>query len=835
MNNILYSSVILRRTFSVLVAMFFLWGCSTTKNLPEGEQLYAGIEDIQYGDAIKKVAYQSRSTDSTGVITAVSDVVNTVGDVFSGTSTIAPTQTSEQSVALSKAEKKRLKRLQKEEDEHFALVQEELDAVLAYAPNGALFGSSSIVSPLQFRLRLYNACYDSKGGIRRWLFRRFAKAPILISTVSPEMRSKIALNTLRNYGYFSGTTNYEVLTQKNPKKAKILYQIQPGTAYRIDSVAFMDFPTGLDSLVLASRWDSQLQTGRCFSAKRLVDEQTRLEKLFRENGYYYYNAANITYQADTLMRANHVQLRVRPKKGLSAKVNRPYYIGDIHFALRRNEQEVIDKHLSLRNSKFHYGGEKIAVRPMVLRRAVAHRPGERYSLTLQENTYEKLAQLNVFSNFDVQYVLRDTTSQCDTLDLFVSMQLDKLYDSSFEMNATLKSNDQLGPGVAYSLSKRNAFGGAEKATWKIYGSYEWQLNQQSGTSTSLLNSYELGTQLSIEIPRFVAPFIGRRHFRFPASTKFALNGDWQNRAKFFQMASVGGSMTYNWYRYANAIHELNIFSLDYNKLISTTAAFDEIRENNPALYISMRDQFVPSMSYTFTYVTAAHHRNPIWLQTTIKQAGNLTSALFALGGKKFNEKDKKIMDTPFAQYIKATAEFHNHIKINKRSYFAYRFFGGMIFSYGNSTTAPYADQFYVGGANSVRGFTARSLGPGSYRSKQAKYAYMDQTGDVKFEINAEVRYRLFGDLHWAVFIDAGNIWLLKKDDLRPGAELAKASLDNVAVGTGLGLRYDLDFLVLRFDVGMALHAPYETGKTGWYNIPKFSDGLAYHFAIGYPF
>ncbi|MBQ2123705.1 MAG: BamA/TamA family outer membrane protein [Bacteroidaceae bacterium] len=824
-------------TIVVIVGCLFQFvGCSTTKNVPEGEQLYVGIDEISYGAYLTKPKTAVGATDSTGVITAVSDVVNNIDEFLSGAVSASP-QSAEQAtiVALTAEEKALLKRRKKEETLHFEKVQEELEAVLAYEPNGALFGSSSLRSPLQFRLRLYNACYDSHGGIRKWMFRRFAKAPVLISTVSPEMRTKIALNTLHNYGYFSAHTDYAVLTQKNPKKAKISYQILPGVPYRLDSIEYQHFPLGLDTLIQQHRRKSYLQRDKCFSVLDLTNEQKRLETLFREYGYYYFSGSNVTFQADTLMRKKFVQLRVRPKTAGETNVFKPYYIGDMHFFLRRSQTEVVDKELKLRTSTFHYGGKKPMVRPMVMRRAIAHRKGDLYQHSYQESTFEKLAQLNAFSNFDVQYIPRDTTAACDTLDIYVTAMLDKLYDSSFEMNATLKSNDQLGPGVAYSLSKRNAFGGAEKVTWKVYGSYEWQLNHQSETSSSLLNSYEMGTQLSVEYPHFIAPFIGSRHFRFPASTKFALNGDWQNRAKFFQMATVGGSMTYNWHRMSNVSHELNILSLDYNKLISTTAEFDAIRENNPALYVSMRDQFVPSMGYTFTYMSADFHRNPIWLQTTFKQAGNLTSLIYAIGGKDFKEKDKKMLGTPFAQYLKATAEFHNHIKITSRAYFAYRFFGGVIFSYGNSTTAPYADQFYVGGANSVRGFTARALGPGSYRSSQAKFAYMDQTGDVKLEVNAELRARLFGDLHGAVFVDAGNVWLLRKDELRPGAEFSSASFDHVAVGTGLGLRYDLDFLVLRFDVGMALHAPYETEKKGWYNIPKFSDGLAYHFAIGYPF
>ena len=166
---------------------------------------------------------------------------------------------------------------------------------------------------------------------------------------------------------------------------------------------------------------------------------------------------------------------------------------------------------------------------------------------------------------------------------------------------------------------------------------------------------------------------------------------------------------------------------------------------------------------------------------------------------------------------------------------ATRLFGGVIYSYGNSEAAPYTDQFYVGGANSIRAFTVRSLGPGAYRPKNSKYSYMDQTGDVKLEANAELRARLVGDLHGAIFLDAGNVWTLRHDAKRPGAQLTASTIKNIALGTGVGLRYDLDFLVIRFDVGIGLHAPYATSKSGFYNIERFKDGLGLHFAIGYPF
>ena len=301
------------------------------------------------------------------------------------------------------------------------------------------------------------------------------------------------------------------------------------------------------------------------------------------------------------------------------------------------------------------------------------------------------------------------------------------------------------------------------------------------------------------------------------------------------MISFGASATYKWHKTRRLEHELVLFDLDFDKLLHTTADFDAIMADNPALYMSMRDQFVPAMSYTLTYSSRPRRRNPLWLQVSAKEAGNLVSTIYAATGKRYGTRDKELFGNPFAQFVKLTFEAHKSFRLNPSLEIATRFFGGFIYSYGNSLRAPYSEQFYVGGANSVRGFTVRTVGPGSFRSDDSKYAYMDQTGDFKLEANAELRARLFGSLYGAVFLDAGNVWLLRADAQRPGGKFEASALKDIAVGTGLGLRYDLSFLVLRFDVGIALHAPYETGRSGWYNIPRFGKGLAYHFAIGYPF
>lgn len=825
------------RTPYLLIATLLLSACSTTKNLPEGEQLYVGIDRISYtGEPVKASRNKkATSTDSTGVITAVADAVDAVEQLLAGGS-LSAAEEATKSEPTDKEARRALREKERAEAEAFETARSEVEAVLAYPPNNALFGSSSMRSPLPFGLWAYNAFVGKEKGLGKWLFKTFAADPVLVSKVSPEMRSRIAENTLKNYGYFRGRAGYEVITQKNPRKASIAYNVHAGPVWRLDSIAYLNFPPRADSLLRATSYASHLHKGDAFRAVTLSDERSRIEQLFRENGYFYYTAAYTTFSADTLIRPGYVWLRVQPDPTRPANVRRQWYIGRTHISMRRSADDVLDHTLRRRDFVYSYSGEKMPLKASVWRRAMSHRRGELFRLSDSNETLEKLGNTGVFSGMDINYVPRDTTPTCDTLDVYVTTVIDRLFDSSFETNATLKSNGQVGPGVSYSIAKRNAFRGGERVSFKVYGSYEWQTrwNQSSG-DRSLLNSYELGTSLSLDFPRLIVPRADRRRRHRPGTTTFSLSADWKNRANFFGIVTFGADMTYKWRRRSTITHEFTPFSLEFDKMIHKTAAFDSIMTANPALYVSMRNQFVPSVSYTMTYQAAATHRNPLWLQFSVKEAGGLTSGLFAAAGKPFSERDKRLFGSPFAQFVKLTAEAHETFRLTSGLSLATRLFAGAIYSYGNADHAPYSEQFSVGGANSIRAFTIRTIGPGSYRAAQSKYAYIDQTGDIKLEANVELRTRLLGSLHGAVFLDAGNVWLMREDPLRPGGKLTGESLKHIAVGTGAGLRYDLEFIVLRLDFGVGLHAPYATSKKGFYNIERFKDGFAFHFAIGYPF
>ena len=754
------------------------WSCSTTKNLPEGAVLYTGISkiEIQQPDASE-----------------------------AGRSTV-----------------------------------EEVEAALAYPPNNALLGSSSVRVPFPFGLWVYNAFVNKEGKVSRWIFNKLAAKPVLISTVNPDVRVKVARNLLNEYGYFNGATSYALVPdKKDPRKAKIAYQVTMNQPYTIDSILYVRMRNRVDSLLPRLSSERLIRKGDNFNVVRLQEERERIADRLRDNGYYYFRPEYMIYQADTTITPGKVSLRIVPKEGMPRNALIPWKLGNVDFYLNGYRNEQPTDSIRYKDLTIHYEG-KLRVRPKVLYDRLYFRPGDRYSQTQQERSQTALARLGIFRYAEFQYAPRDTMRRQDTLDLRIHTVYDLPLDGELELNVTAKSNDQIGPGAVFSVTKRNMFGGGETFGVKLRGSYEWQTGNKLDAGGSKINSYELGLSTTLTFPRLLFPTLGKRDLNFPATTTFRIYADQLNRARFFKMLSFGGDASYEFQPSATSHHSVTPFKLAYNLLQHTTAEFDSIADSNKALMKSLQDQFVPSMSYTYTYddspiTTKRHH---VWLQGSITQAGLLMNAAYAIAGKPFDKEGKKLFGNPFAQFIKGTMEARYNYQLGENQRLVGRIMAGAIYSYGNARTAPYNEQFYVGGANSVRAFTIRSIGPGRYyqSSDENKYAYIDRTGDLKFEANLEYRFQIMGDLHGATFLDCGNIWLLREDPDRPGGRLkAGHFFKDLALGTGFGFRYDMDFLVIRFDVGIGLHLPYETGKSGYYNLPRFKDGMGYHFAIGYPF
>ena len=766
-------------TYTLLAVM--LTACSSTRHIPEGEQLYTGIKSMDFIDESK----------------------------FAGS------QTGQ-------------------------LAVEEITYALECPPNGSLAGSSSLRMP-SVGLWFYNTFHNSKKGIGKWLFDRFATTPVLISKVNPGLRAEVATDILKYYGYFNGKVETEVLTdRKNPKKADVVYRIHFGEPYIYDSINYTRFPHAVDSIIGSSLRSAFVKSEMQFNAAAMEEERTRISTLLRNNGYFNFQPGYLNYLADTINTPGKVNLRMQAVKNIPPKAYSTYRIGNISIRVTDSGNSTMTGRLKsdtlkLTGISYIYNSKKIPVRVGALLRNIQLRRGELYSQEKQQNATTLLYQMNIFSNVNFSMSPR---KESDTLDVNITAQLDKPYDFTFELNATTKSNSQIGPGSKITLARKNVFRGGETLKLSLTGSYEWQTDKNVKGRAAVINSWEMGADVSLSFPRLFIPGINRRHLRVPGSTSLRVYTDQMNRSGFFRIIHAGGDATYRINSSSTSTHTLTPFRLTYDMLLKTTAKFDSIAAANRAIENSFRDQFIPAMQYTYTYdESKTRHSNKTWVETSITSAGNITSLIYWAFGQPLDKRDKHILKNPYAQFIKATAEVRELWKIDKNNYIATRLMLGAIHSYGNSLYPPYSEQFYIGGANSLRAFTVRSVGPGSYRpASNDRYSYLDETGTFKLEMNVEYRFRLFADLHGALFVDAGNIWLLKRDPERPGGELRlKTFAEQIALNTGVGARYDLGFLVLRVDFGLGLHAPYKTKRSGYFNLNPLKDGFAWHFGIGYPF
>lgn len=708
---------------------------------------------------------------------------------------------------------------------------------LSVAPNNPLY-SPYIRTPLPIGLWAYNYLYTPKErGFKYWFYKRLAKQPVLISRVQPGLRTKVAEQVLENYGYFGSRADDSLRYRKHGRKAKVYYTLRIAPPHYYADISYPDVSGGLKPLIDSMYAASLLRSGAQYNLDTLTLERKRISQLLRNRGYYYFRPEYMEYLADTTAARRQVALRLNLKQNIPEVALKPYRVGDITVRLTNIKPGPID---TLRLGEVKVTAQKpMKIRPKVLARALSLEPGQLFTVDAQTRTQTNLNKLGIFRSVNLSVTPLDSLRGADTLDVVIDAQFDYPLEAALETDVTSKSNSFIGPGITFKVSNNNLFRGGEVLAVKLNGSYEWQTgNKNSGGRSSRLNSYELGLNATLNIPRLLLPASMTRRLKYPGSTSFQLGVDLMNRPDFFRLIAFSGSAGYNFQTSPYSRHALTVFRLTYNKLLHTTEAFDKTMDQNPAIAMSFRNQFVPSINYTYTFdktYGATANRRFYW-QNSVTSAGNILSGILAAFGEK---QPQRLFGNLFSQFVKNVSEVKFYHRIGRRNnWLATRLLVGIGYAYGNSSVMPYSEQFYIGGANSIRAFTIRSLGPGSYRPPAGdRNGYLDQTGDFKLEANVEYRFGIMGRLNGAVFLDAGNIWLLKNDPKRPGAELTwKGFAKEIALGTGFGLRYDISYLVIRADLGIGIHTPYPNpDKKGYYNIPSFKDGLGFHLAIGYPF
>ena len=810
-----------RNSIIYLLATALLTSCSLTKGIPDDELLFTGLKKIVY-----------------------SDEKNYDNEAY---------------------------------DDHLTTTKEEVEAALATEPNGSLFGSSYYTVPWSWHLWVYNKYSGKESAFAKWMTKSFGKAPVLMSKVNPALRASVARSVLQNNGYFRGDVSYEIIPQKNPKKSKIAYTVRLDSLFTLDSVAYTNFPAPLQELIDSTQEESLIRRDDAFSVNQLDGERSRVSTLFCNNGYYYYNSSYASYLADTFQVDNKAQFRFQLADGLPDEALRKWYIGDIDVQFRKSAREQLTDSIHRRHLTIYFNGKNPPIRPRIILKDLKLRPRQLFSYDNYMESANKINSTGVFSTTDFQFTPRPDS---DTLDLRLNCVLDKPYDFYFECNAIGRTNGRFGPEAKIGFTRRNLFHGGEKLDINAHGSYEWQRGGGENSAT-----FQYGADVSVEFPRIIAPFydsdrvrrdkngrrIRRRRFYSTPSTFAKVSTDIIRRPEYYKMHVVSGEWIYRWQSSATSQHEFSPLTVKYQYKNTTTAKYDSLVNKHAYLERTMGDYFIPKMRYTYTYTSPATLRNPIRWETTVEESGNVLSLYDRLRGKPFDEKYKELYKTPYSQYLRLETDFTKTWSVGMESSLVGHVNAGIIWSYGNSYEAPLTEQFYVGGANTIRAFLVRDIGPGSFSDlgiEDKQLFYLMRNGDMKLVANLEYRTPLFGNLKGAIFLDAGNVWRLRPFDIGPKEEWineefvdedgnkhtgeeayaimrlwtdgmtfrASHFFNDIALGTGVGLRYDMGFLVIRLDWGWALHIPCDNDVSGYFfNVKRFKDLHTLNFAIGYPF
>lgn len=721
----------------------------------------------------------------------------------------------------------------------------EVEGALAYAPNNSLFGSSTMRFPLPIGLWVYNSMDGQElKGLKKWFFNTVAAVPKTISSASPDMRSKIATNILQNYGYFQGNVAYRLIPGKyNPKKQKIAYDVHLGKAYVFDTIRYA-FTDVLDSIVDATMGETLVRKDKQFSVVDLQNEKTRLTTEFHNNGFYYYRPDYIEYLADSVNAPGKVKLLVAPRRDTPDRANRQWSFGRVSAFIRNSGTSgrnlAFDDTINYKRLTLAYQGKTIPVKSRIMFRNFRFWTGRMYNESKVAQTLTELRNMNIFSNVQFAFTPHDTTDTCSVLDVRLDATLEKKMSVEFDFNFTQRSNSQIGPDASLTFSKLNAFHNGETLSFTLFGSYYWQTRNRSKEKVNNLDTYEWGMDLSLSYPWLAMPGFLKRRYQYPTSTKFSLSFQRTNFAGACRMNRFSFAADYNFQTSRYVKHTFTPLNVELTDMRQLDIGRFGDKLNATFFLLMMSDDFVPSIHYSFTYdnSTDANRSVSTNFNVVAKEGGNIINTLYAIGGRPFSDTDKRLFGLRFNEYVKLQLELRNKFNITPTTCIATRLFGGCLKALGNSGFPPMSEWFFSGGANSVRAFAARSIGPGAYQVPKANDIYLLHAGNLRLEANVEYRFPLFGGLNGALFVDAGNVWNIDiiGDDPTYGGLQGKTFLKQIALGTGFGFRYDLQFLVLRLDLGVAIHAPYDTGKNGYYNIRRFwKDGTTINFAVGYPF
>ncbi len=661
--------------------------------------------------------------------------------------------------------------------------------------------------------------YDLSGrDTTKWInrtLRRIGESPVLYDSIQTGLSCNNLKSALQDMGYLQAEVSVDTLIKG--KKIKTRYNLHPGTPYLLGKVNY-DIKDPKISQILKEHDDRKLSKGIRFSVAALEEERKRIVNILINNGYYRFNKDFIIYEADSAALPNTVNLNLKLLKyrtnNNSPETDHPqYYINNIHYT--------------------NADGGNVHLRKRVLENNTALKPNKIFRTNDLQKTYNNFARLQAVKFTNIRFTELPDTS---LLDCNIQLSTNLPNTVSFQPEGTNTAGD-LGAAALLTYENRNLFKGSEVLSIQLRAAFE-AITGLEGYQNEDYEEYNIETKLMF--PRFIAPFLSKSfRRRSNARSELQLSYNLQNRPEFHRRVFTS-AWRYHWSEpNHNSTYRFDLLDLNYVYMPWISDKFkndylDDDANRNAILRYNYEDLFIMKTGFGVTYNNGVHA-----FKINVETAGNYLN-LFShvLNSEKNDKKQYTFFNIAYAQYAKADIDYTRLFTFDKRNSLAIHFDFGIAYPYGNSTILPFEKRYFSGGANSVRGWNVRELGPGKFHGTDGRIDFINQTGDMKLDLNLEYRTALFWKFNGAFFIDAGNIWTLRSYAEQPGGQFKfNEFYKQLAASYGLGLRLNLDYFVLRFDMGMKAVNPAYRNKEEHYAIihPDFSRDFSFHFAVGLPF
>ena len=731
------------------------------------------------------------------------------------------------------------------ETENKDIEKREIRKYIRQKPNDRILG-------LKFPLALYGLSNPEQDKGLSKFFKKIGEEPVVWDPYLTEQSRQEISNYLEKKGYYDASVSDTVIQKR--KKATVKYNIDLNDPYIINQIDYEIKDSTLRSFLLPDTSRLPIGEGSVFSVDLLQEERNMIEEILRNKGFYNFSKDFVTYVADTLGKKNLVDLTVEVNKFMIKQgdeefrttSHKRYKIDSIYVFPDYNPQEAIARqkqYLANVDTIFYNGlafvyNQQPGVDLDVINHSNYLQSDQWYSQEEVNRTYDRLNSLRLFRIINIKFEESESgqDSLVRSLDCYIYLQKFKLQSYTIELEGT-NSSGNIGGGGNLVYSHRSLFGGAEQFQSKFSGAFEI-LDQDKFSRID--NTLRLGAEVGIDFPEFLLPFVRSEQFvkNYHPQTSLSAQYNYQERPDYTRtLANL--SFGYHWENRRDLTHYINPIELNILQLPFLSENF---KRNLGDIYLrsSYDDHFLSVTSYSMIYNNQNVKRTNDFqfLRLNAELGGNLLTGLNKILGTQKVGDHYEIFGIRYGQFVKTDLEFRHYEIFSEQNRFVYRVFLGAGFPYGNSSALPFVKQYFSGGANSLRAWNVRALGPGSYTPNEDFRGYPNLTADFKFEANWEYRFDMFWMLEGAFFADAGNIWSLNRGDERKGALLKPDEfLNEIAVGTGFGLRFDLSFSVLRLDLGVKLRDPaFEKGNR-WLpgNRQIRRETISWNIAIGYPF